>query len=720
MPRRLSYAFGALLFIALLALIVWQGSFPGSFTLAPDDPDQTFVFYGLSILIFLLFVWLGFYFTRLLWKLWVERASDRPGSRIRTKLVAGALLLSVMPVFFMVLWSVYVLNNSMSKWFSRPTEHELVDFDRISVALDRQTRDKARAEAELLAALPETRWVLSGEGVEPTWLDRFCRDHGIVAARILPAKGEKSLASFGRFPAAGKTGGPVMEVVAESPVQSAVNQLQGRVRLVVAVPVDMAKQQRAIGNYHREFGRLSSQQKAIRRNYLYLLSLISLFILVVATWLAHYLARQISGPISAVLGAVDEVSKGNLGYRVKVSAMDEMAQLVNGFNRMTGDLDANRKEIEARRRFTEAILESIPTGVISVDASGGIQLVNKALAAIFPDSRPRSAVRLEDLFVREDVAEVRYLMNRARRTGIATQQLEVKTPHKTLHLAVTVSAIEGGRGSGFVIVIEDTSDLLRAQKIAAWSEVARRVAHEIRNPLTPIALCAERIIRQMDRHRSAGYPGLPASMEKVFRECAETILDETASVKRLVDEFSQFSRLPAARPEECDLNDIVAAGLAVFADRLEGIEVRVDLAPGLPRVCVDPEQFKRVVVNLIDNAAEAMQESGTRMLTVQTRIVGTDAGLGDTVEIIFGDTGCGITPEQKEKLFLPYFSTKGRGTGLGLAIVSHILTEHNATIRVEDNIPAGAWFTVEIPVLPPVSAPSSESEKLPAVTAALG
>jgi nitrogen fixation/metabolism regulation signal transduction histidine kinase len=289
-------------------------------------------------------------------------------------------------------------------------------------------------------------------------------------------------------------------------------------------------------------------------------------------------------------------------------------------------------------------------------------------------------------------------MNRARRTGHATQQLEVKTPRKTLHLAVTVSAIEGRRGSGFVIVIEDTSDLLRAQKIAAWSEVARRVAHEIKNPLTGITLSAERVVRQMNRQQTTweSTPSL-GRIGKVIRECAGTILEETASVKHLVDEFSEFSRLPAAQPVTCDLNDVVTSGLTVFADRLEGIELRVDLAPGLPQVSIDPEQFKRVVVNLIDNAAEAMQESSPKILTVQTRAGLGDNGLGDMVEIVFADTGCGITAEQKEKLFLPYFSTKGRGTGLGLAIVSHILTEHNANIRVEDNSPCGAWFTVEIP-----------------------
>ena len=659
--KRLLYGLGALLLIASVVLVVGQGSFAGSFgSFEPKDPTETFVFFGISILIFLLMMTLGFWLVRLVVKVWIERRSDRAGSRIRTKLVFGALALSLMPVLFMVLFSVYVLNNTLQKWLTLPARHELVDFDKIKRALERQTLDKALAEAELLASEPVAK-------IDEAWLRSFCETRGIVAAQAGEIR-------YGKFP--------------RSQDPKAVTVERGTTRLAVAVPIDVAEQEAAIGGYHREFDQMSSQRKTIWTQYLLLLSLIALFILVVASWLAQYLARQISAPISALLRAAEEVSRGNLAYRIQVSAVDELAQLVGGFNRMTGDLEANRTEIEARRRFTEAILESIPTGVISVDSSGTIQRVNKALDGIFPESRSRNAVKLDDLFSREDSAEIRYLMNRARRTGRATRQLEVKAPRKTLHLAVTVSAIEGGRGAGFVIVIEDTSDLLRAQKIAAWSEVARRVAHEIKNPLTPITLSAERIIRHADRRGAEREP-----LDPIYRECAETILLETASVKRLVDEFWQFSRLPAAQPALCDLNEVVASGIGVFADRLDGIELHVDLAQGLPPVFIDQEQIKRVVVNLVDNAAEAMQDSPTKVLVVQTR-----AGLADNIELIVADTGCGITPEQKEKLFLPYFSTKSRGTGLGLAIVSHILAEHNANIRVEDNEPCGAWFAVEIPV----------------------
>lgn len=679
--RRLLYMLAVLGLLATMALVVWQGSFAGSFgSFEPDDPSQTFVFYGISILIFLLMLALGFLVSRIVIKLWVERRSERAGSRIRTKLILGALALSLMPVFFMVLFNFYVLNATMQKWFNRPEQHELVDFQQISNQLERQTRDKATAVAELLAASPGAR--------DSAWLKEFCLQHGILAASVskpAPKGGtETELARFGEFP--GITGAQHVTV------------RQGPVRLSIAVPVDVAQQRKAIDEYDRAFGQLSAQRKAIRTNYLLLLTLIALFVFFVASWLAQYLARQISRPISALVSAAEEVRQGNLSHRVSVIAVDELAELVAGFNRMTSDLEANRAELESRRRFTEAILESIPTGVISVDSNGGIQRVNDALAAMFPAANAREATRLDELFSREDTAEIRYLMNRARRTGYATAQLEIARAVRTLHLGVTVAAIGGSSAqrpaSGFVIVLEDTGDLLRVQKMAAWNEVARRVAHEIRNPLTPITLSAERILRQSAR----GTIAEPA--RTIVTECAETILEQTASVKRLVDEFSQFSRLPAAQPVLCRLNDVVKSGLAVFDGRLEGIEVNIDLAPDLPDVAVDPEQFKRVVVNLIDNAAEAMQDSAVRVLSIQTR-----PGPADSIEMIFADTGCGVTPEQKEKLFLPYFSTKNRGTGLGLAIVSHILAEHNATIRVEDNKPSGAWFAVEVPAaMPAVSA----------------
>ena len=698
MLKRISIGLGAILLVASVAVVIWLGSFNKGSHPRPEDPSQTFVFIALTILIIILMMGLGFMFVRHKIKLWIARQTGGPGSQIRALLVVGALGLSVLPVFCMFLFNYYVLSKTLEGWFTLPATYIKADFIKVGDALGTEMSGRALAEAQLIAQSPQAQALLSGApfpgSARPSeWLAALCRDNGLLAVRILPVNSMTPLASFGQMPAS--TTGTAM-----AKVQGETTEV-GSVLVAVSVPHDFVDGQTNVLRYIHEYEQLSREKGSLRANFLAVLALVALFILFVATWLAQYLARQISSPISELVQGVGQVSRGNLSYRVTATGIDELAVLINGFNRMTADLEANRSELEARRRFTEANLESIPTGVISVDSGGVIQRVNKALLQMLPVAAERVS-RLDDLFSSEDVTEIRYLMNRARRTGVASRQFEVNTPARTLHLAITVAAIEGGRNSGFVVVIEDTSDLLRAQKVAAWSEVARRVAHEIRNPLTPITLSAERIVRHANR------TPLPEPVDRALRECAGTILDETASVKRLVDEFSQFSRLPAAQLVLSNVNEVIASGIGVFEGRLEGIEITVDLASGLPPVMADPEQLKRVIVNLVDNAAEAMQDSPVKELLVQTQ-----AGLADTVEIVIADTGSGVTADQKEKLFLPYFSTKVRGTGLGLAIVSHILTEHGARVRVEDNKPAGARFTIEMPAVPA----TDETTEAPAAVA---
>lgn len=598
MRRRFLHIAGLILLIVSAGLVIWQGSFSFG-ELAPTSPEQTVLYWAISTLVFLLTVTLGFMLVRTALRLYVERRSNREGSRIKTKLVIGALALSILPVFFLVLWSVSVLNRNLDKWFSRPSENVRVTLQQIARALELERTHPGQ--------------------ISPQWL---------------------------------------------------------------------AQKQAEIERHIRDYDRLAITRKEARRFYLMLLALIALFVLFVATWIALFLARQISNPISALLAAAAEVRRGNLAYRVQVKAIDELATLVRAFNEMTRDLEANSRELEHRRRFTEAILESIPTGVISVASDGRIQRVNRALTEIFGAEAAARAQRLEDLFSREDAAELRYMMKRARRTGLASRQFELKTPAGIRRLAATVAALDDKVGSGFVVVLEDTSELLRAQKALAWQEVARRVAHEIKNPLTPIALSAERLAVQLQRN-----PTSP-EFERIARQCIEIITREVQSVKTLVDQFSQLASFPAARPAPADLNQVVEEALSVFAGRLDGIEIQRDLSPNLPPVNLDRELFKRAIVNLVDNAAEAMQDSPLKRLYVATL-----APSAEVLELVIADTGCGISPEDKEKLFLPYFSTKGRGTGLGLAIVNQILSEHKAAIRVEDNLPAGARFIIEIPAL---------------------
>jgi len=681
MRKRLFYWFATVLLAICVVAVVWEGSI----RFQSNNPTQTFIFWAMSILTFIVMVTLGWIVFRTGVKLYMERQANREGSRIGTKLVLGALALVSAPVVCLVLGSYFVYSANMNRWFTEPLKNQLDTFTEMERMFRHEMQDETTAQAGLLAAQPETLRLVRDGVKTPGALEEFGRLRESKSVAIYGLGGGPPLDTW-VLPDARTD--PKNEVVADYAVRDG-DKLLGSVVLTAAFPRDLQKMKKDLETAVKQGNELAGNQKDTRKYYIMLESLITLFVLFVATWIALFLARQISVPIAAILDGASQVRKGNLKYRVQVKAVDELGFLVRGFNQMIEELESSATELDRRRRFTEAILESIPTGVLSIGADGSIQLVNQALLKIFPPGQVVRATRLEDLFSRDDTSEVKYLMKRARRTGMAARQMDLSIEHRTLNLSVTVAAIEEKLTSGFVIVLEDTSELLRAQKAAAWHEVARRVAHEIKNPLTPIALSAERIDRQLDRL------DLPHPAARIIRECADTISKSVDSVKMLVDEFSHFARFPAAQPVRSDLNDVVSEALGVFKGRLEGIVIQTSFAPGLPAVNLDREQFERVVVNLVDNAAEAMQES-----LVKTLYVATQPGAAESVELVVADSGPGVSPEDKEKLFLPYFSTKNRGTGLGLAIVSHIVAEHGGQIRVEDNKPTGARFTVEIPALP--------------------
>ncbi|MBI4891762.1 MAG: HAMP domain-containing protein [Acidobacteria bacterium] len=662
----------------LLALVIWQGSFTvGEY--GPATPEQTYVYWGLSTLIFLLTVLVGFMLFRDAVKLYFARRAGVEGSRIRTKILVGALTLTLMPTVFLVLWSVEVLNRNLDKWFSRPAESIKLNLSEIGRSMETQTADRARTVARWVADSGELRDFLATGKTPAQFFTSVCEQEHVEEVHVVrPDGGQISICQGKPAEGAGR------ELTATVPIASG-----GRVQVRARMPLDLAAREREINEQIRDYDRLASNRRERRLFYLQLLFLITLFVLFIATWVALFMARQITAPVTALLEAARAVRSGDLSFRVRVSATDELASLVRAFNEMTQDLEANRNELERRRRFIEAVLESIPTGVISLSYDGTVLLVNGALQHIVPDRAILPGVKLTELMPGERTEEFARLLKRARRTGSADRQFELHTAEGVRHLSLTVAALEASVTSGYVLVIEDTSELLRAQKAAAWHEVARRIAHELKNPLTPIGLSAERIMRQMDRTQAS------PEVRRIVSECCATIGREVESVKMLVDEFAQFARFPSALPVPADLNAVVEEGLAVFAGRLEEITILRRLSADLPAVALDREQFKRVVVNLVDNAAEAMAHSPLKELYVETH-----AGTRETVELVIADTGCGISGEDKEKLFLPYFSTKKRGTGLGLAIVSHIVAEHQAHIRVESNHPAGARFIIELPAVP--------------------
>ena len=458
MRKRLFYWLASVLLVISVVLVVWQGSFR-LWKFGPSNPGQTFIFWAVSTLIFILMVTVGWILAREFIKLYVARQTKRLGSRIRTKLVVGAMLLSCVPVSFLVLWSYEVLNYNLKAWFTNPVDNQVEVYKRAARALDLEIQARLRVQAALLAAQPETARVLAGGAAAPGALQRFAQEQGLESAAILSPSGAP-LDTWGSYPAQPRDG---QIVVVRFPMPS------GTLEVSAGIPLDAVEQLTEIKKFSDEWAQIAGNRKDYRTLYIMLMVLITLFVLFVATWLARILANRISTPIAAILEAAGEVRRGNLKHRITVRAEDELALLVNGFNQMTEALESSGIELDRRRRFTEAILESIPTGVMSIASDGSIQHVNRALAKIFPGEEAARATRLEDLFSREDTTELKYLMKRARRTGVASRQLELRTDRRKIHLAVTVAALESKLTSGFVVVLEDTSELLRAQKAAAWS-----------------------------------------------------------------------------------------------------------------------------------------------------------------------------------------------------------------------------------------------------------
>jgi len=437
-----------------------------------------------------------------------------------------------------------------------------------------------------------------------------------------------------------------------------------------------------------------------------LLLLLTVLVLFIATWLSLFVAKLVTRPVEALAEATREISVGHLGHRVEVSAADELGELVTSFNRMTDELESSRKkieesaqaladsntELELRRRHIETILESIPTGVLSLDPERRVTHSNVAFGRMFRSGSGAPAIgsTLQSNFAPDVAADLDHLLRRADRMGVVAAQFEIPAEKGKINASVTVASVQHGQQQlGYVIVFEDFSDLLKAQQEVAWREVARRVAHEIKNPLTPIALSADRIRRHLERGANPDEASL-----SVIRGCAETITGAVQTVRSLVDEFSSLARFPASQPRPADLNEIVEDALGMFSGRLEGIQVQKQLDSGLPLAMADPEAIERAVANLIDNAAEATENSLVKEIHIATSLVESK----DALEITVADTGHGIGREVKEKLFLPYFSTKKRGTGLGLAIVRRIVEDHHGSIRVEENLPSGAKFIVELPL----------------------
>jgi PAS domain S-box-containing protein len=732
--RIVLWALGITVFL-LLSVIVSQQLWLWT-VLPPDTASDTLLLYAMSTLNFVAFVVFSFIFVRNLLKLRRERRELQLGSKIKTRLLFYFIAISFLPIIAMAVFSYLFLNRSLEKWFggfSTRVVNEAQEIQREAVdANARKLRDTAGLLAVVLKPQSDTE--------KQATIERVIASNQFSAIEIVDASGRVVAASRG--PLTELNTAEVENLIAKASALSTADDsladgksfdammapISDNEKLIlVSLPHEGSDLEATIKGSQNEYRKLVSRQRRVRSLALSTLGLMTLMLLFVSSWVAIYLARGIATPIKALAEASKEIARGNLEHRVTTVAEDELALLAHSFNLMTTQLAENRKRIEAgsaalreknltleeRRDYIETILQSLSTGVISLDEDDCVTTINTAATRILRLNAGTGEERkFQKLLVEEDWTIIDRVLRRARRTGQATEQAQLlgaidEAETEALPVALTATALRASAAQkrGVVLVLEDLSELLAAQRVAAWSEVARRMAHEIKNPLTPIQLSAERIAKTYKRVNANGNGrnGLNGNQENeagetlvtaVISECTETIAREVAGLKAMVDEFSRFARLPLARLEVADLNEVVRHAIALYDDRLDGVTIDARLDSALPSAMLDTEQLRRVFVNLIDNARNALTTvSGPKEILIATSF---DAGRSLLIAEVT-DTGQGIQPGDFKRLFQPYFSTGGSGTGLGLAIVQRIILEHKGRIRAEANYPRGARFVIELP-----------------------
>jgi len=712
--------------LLLLAIIVSQQLWLWT-VVKPDTAADALVLYALSTLNFVAFFVFLFIFVRNLLKLRRERKERQLGSKVKTRLLVYFISISFLPITAMAVFSYLFLNRSLEKWFYVLPDEILQhsnELRRETLANQQQAlRDSASLLVMLLNRQPEQRQatvdqlVASGQlaGVE------IIGNDGTARLRSRANLSADDAAKLDRLFAEARNG-PTGEALADGKEFDAIAvPLNESERLIIAPQKRIGTNlSEVVTGSERDYQELVRKQRRVRLLGLSTLGLMTLILLFASSWIAIYLARGIATPIKALAEASNEIARGNLSHRVTTVADDELALLADSFNQMTAQLEENRRRIEAgaaelrdknlalheRRNYIETILQSLTTGVVSLDENDCVTTLNAAASRIIGlADKPEDNPKLSALIASEDWLVFDRLLRRARRAGNATEQTQLEGSANgsgALPVAITATALRNSVSPkrGVVLVIEDLSELLAAQRAAAWSEVARRMAHEIKNPLTPIQLSAERIAKSYARvaanGSSNGANGDNVDEKRVaavISECTETITREVAGLKAMVDEFSRFARLPTTRLELANLNEIINHAAGLYQERLDGVSIELNLAADLPPAMLDVEQIKRVFVNLIDNAIEALFSVEERRITITT----SHDVERSLVRAEVADTGQGIEPEDFRRLFQPYFSRRDSGTGLGLAIVQQIILEHGGRIRAEKNHPRGAKFLIELP-----------------------
>ena len=727
----------AVLLAALVAMVRLADRSP---EMNPDFLSEV-VLYALSAADLTMLVALVFVLARNVVKLVVERRRGLPFSRFRAKLVLALLGLTIVPAVLVLIVGGELIRSSTQRWVSAPIDEVLRSANYIAADYYQERGAVVATHAARIASGLPAAAVQAGDlaavqsaiasevtqgRIELVEVYRLGSDGAPVplvameSTNLPPVHGRGSSDRLAARVAAGNTepehepldiGGELVRGGA-AVRDPGTNRPVGIVIASDHLSNELTMHFRRITDQYQDYKQLQVLRRPLQGVYLSLFLMMTLMILVSATWMGLYLAKRITRPVQMLAAGAREIGAGHLDHRIEPETRDEFGSLVEAFNTMAGELAASRRKLERsrldlerknlqldeRRRYIETVLERIATGVVSIGPDGRIETINSAALRLLDLDRTIVGGAASEVFQRDDLSPLEALLRRVQngQTDPAAQEIAAARDGRELHLAAAASPLQREDGSfeGAVLVFDDVTPLIRTQRVAAWRDVARRLAHEIKNPLTPIQLCAER----MRRH----FGSAPPTSRELVEECTTTIVGEVESLKALVDEFAQFARMPAPRTVPSDLNALLTDVLALYNGLFREIVIERRLADGLALVRVDVEQIRRVIINLVDNAVEALGGSaaaarpdGSRpTIVVETR---QDAVNG-VARITVSDNGPGIPPADRDKLFMPYYSTKRRGSGLGLAIVRRIIAEHGGSIEVADNQPKGTAFTIELPL----------------------
>lgn len=664
----------------------------------------------------ILLVLLVFLVVRNLVKLVFERKRRILGSRLRVRLVLAFVGLSLVPSLLLFVIAGGFVTRSFERWFDLQVENSLQGSLEIGQTYYQNSANNALFYARQLSQRISQERLFDAQrlGELKEFVQSKQREYNLGTVELFSPDRRLVVVAFNDQVPTGVTIKAESEFLNRAlrglevtrtqefgesdvirggvPLYSADRRIIGVVVVDYFVPKSITKRALEISRSYEQYKHLAFLKTPVKNSYILTLLLITLVIIFAATWFGLYLAKGITVPIQKLAEGTHEVAHGNWDYKIESGGDDEIGTLVDSFNQMTGDLKQITAELERRGKFVETLLANVAAGVISVNPAGQITTWNMAAERMLGLSAAGALGRnYEEVFESESLHVMREIVESVKDRG--SVEREIRIPLSEQHLTAMVSAAslrdDEGRTVGVMVFLEDITQIQKVQRMEAWREVARRIAHEIKNPLTPIQLSAERLRKR--------YAPMLEGNGAILDKCTSTIIQQVEELKNLVNEFSQFARLPSAQLATSDLNEIVQEALFLFKEGHR--EVHFHCRPGvIPPVELDREQIKRVLINLLDNAVAAVAEKG------EIRLATSYDRSRAVVCLEVSDDGCGLAPDIKSKIFEPYFSTKENGTGLGLTIVSQIVEDHRGYVRVRPNEPRGTRFTIELPVHEPVAA----------------